>query len=94
MSSAEDRKVSLLAIDQYVRQVSWIPVLTAEEQAQLVVRIERGKTERRKECPDAVVLADAMVARDRFLEGMQRRCATASIICCVIGMGWYACRRG
>jgi RNA polymerase primary sigma factor len=71
-SSDDERGVSLLAVDQYVRHVLSIPALTAEEQAQLVVRIERGKTEQRKGCPDAVVLADAKVARDRFIEGMQR----------------------
>jgi len=87
MSSVEDRTVSLLAVHQYVRQVSLLPALTAEEQAQLVVRIERGKTERRKACPDEEVLADAQAARDRFLESVQR-------LVLFIARGWAPSFRG
>jgi len=87
MSSAEDRTVSLLAVHQYVRQVSCIPILTAEEQTQLVVRIERGKMERHKACPDMEVLADAQAASDRFLEGVQR-------LVLFIARGWAPSFRG
>lgn len=87
MSSAEDRTVSLLAVDLYVRQVLLIPTVTAEEQALLVVRIERGKVEQRKDCPDAAVLADAQAACDRFLEGIQR-------LVIFIARGWAPSFRG
>lgn len=72
IGSDDGREVSLLAIDQYRRQVAWIPVVTQEEQQDLIVRIERGKAEQQQASPDAAVLADARGARDRFIEGMQR----------------------
>ena len=87
MVSVEDRTVSLSAVSQYVRQVQSIPALTAEEQAKLVVLIERGKAERRRACPDEAVLADAQAARDRFLEGMQR-------LVLFIARGWAPSFRG
>ncbi len=70
--SDEERGVSLLALDQYRRQVDWTPLLTEEEKQQLAVRIERGKAEQRKVCPDVAVVADGKAARGRLVEGMQR----------------------
>jgi DNA-directed RNA polymerase sigma subunit (sigma70/sigma32) len=72
MRIAEDREVSLMAIDQYLRQVRWIPPLTDEEEERLMACVERGKAERGKSCPDEQVLADTKRARDRLVEGYQR----------------------
>lgn len=69
MSSAEDRDVSLMAVDQYMRQVRWTVPLTDEEEARLVQCVERGKAEREKRYPDAGVLDQAQRARDRLVEG-------------------------
>ena len=40
---AEEREVSLLAIDQYMREVLWVQRLTDEEERALIDRIERAK---------------------------------------------------
>jgi len=72
MSSVEDRDVSLLAIDQYMRQVRGMSLLADGEEAQLVQCVERGKQERCKPCPDERVLEDAKWARDRLMEGFLR----------------------
>ncbi len=72
MRSAEEREISLMAIDQYLRQVRWTAPLTDEEEARLMACVERGKAERGKSCPDEQVLADAKRARDRLVEGYQR----------------------
>src|SRR5437868_10600874 len=71
-SSEEEREVSLLAIDQYMRQVRWTPDLTLQEEEELVERIARGKAEQQKACPNQVVMAEARQARDRLVEGYQR----------------------
>ena len=71
MSSVEDRDVSLLAVDQYMRQVWWTVRLTGEEVAQLMQCVERGRQELSKPCPDEQVLEDARQARDRLVEGFQ-----------------------
>ncbi len=44
MSSVEDRDVSLLAVDQYMRQVWWTVRLTGEEEAQLSAVCGAGET--------------------------------------------------
>jgi RNA polymerase primary sigma factor len=71
MRIAEGREVSLMAIDQYMRQVRWTPQLTDEEEAHLVESVMRGRAECGKSCPDAQVLADARRAWDRLVEGYQ-----------------------
>src|SRR5205085_9627731 len=71
-SSEEEREVSLLAIDQYMRHVRWTADLTLQEEEELVERIARGKAEQQKGCPDQVVVAEARGACDRLVEGYQR----------------------
>ncbi len=69
MSTQEERDVSLMALDQYIREVRWLEPLTAEEEAQLMARIERGKQERRQPQPNAWRLSLAQAARERLVEG-------------------------
>lgn len=71
MAIAEVGEVSLMAFDQYMRQVRWILWLAEDEEVQLLERVSRGRAERVKPCPDAQVLADAKQARDRLVEGYQ-----------------------
>ena len=66
-----DQDGSLLAQEQYLRVVKWLPRLSNEEQVQLLERVERGKHERAKPCPDTSVVQDAQQARDRLVEGFQ-----------------------
>lgn len=72
MSGVEEREGSLLAIDQYLRQVRWKPALTDEEEARLMACVEWVKAERGKSCPNEQVLAEAKQARDRLVVGYQR----------------------
>src|SRR5437588_1014833 len=68
----DDRDVSLMAYDQYMRLVNWTPRLSDEEILQLLQRIAVGKTEQTKACPDAWVLVQANEARDHLVVGLQR----------------------
>lgn len=67
----DDRDVSLMALDQYMRQVRRTEFFTEEEEALLVQRVERGKRERSQPCPNQWVLNLAKHARDRLVEGYQ-----------------------
>jgi RNA polymerase primary sigma factor len=67
----DDRDVSLLALDQYMRQVRQTEPLTQEEEALLVQRVERGKQERLAPCPNQWILSLARHARDRLVEAYQ-----------------------
>ncbi len=69
MSTQDDQDVSLMALDQYIRQVRWLEPLTQEEEAQLLARIERGKYERRQLQPNAWRLSLAQAALERLVEG-------------------------
>src|SRR5205823_14580837 len=69
MSTPEEQDVSLMALDQYIRQVRWLEPLTPEEEAQLIARIERGKQERGQPQPNAWRLSLAQAARERLIEG-------------------------
>src|SRR2546429_6407300 len=69
MSTQEEQDVSLMALDQYIRQVRWLESLTQEEEAQLLARIERGKYEKRQPQPNAWRLSLAHAARERLVEG-------------------------
>ena len=69
MSTQDDQDVSLMALDQYIRQVRWLEPLTQEEEAQLLARIERGKYERRQPQPNAWRLSLAQAAQERLVEG-------------------------
>jgi len=68
----DDRRVSLMARDQYVRSVKWTPCAQEGEEEHLLQRIERGKVERHKACPDAGVCQDAEAARERLVAIYQR----------------------
>jgi len=65
IGSQDDRDVSLLAKDQYFRQLHWTPRLTPEEEAALLSRVQRGRG------ADGSFSSDALVARDRLVEGYQ-----------------------
>src|SRR6266704_5048260 len=69
MSTYEEQDVSLMALDQYIRQVRWLEPLTQEEEAQLLARIERGKDEKRQAQPNGWRLSLAQAARERLVEG-------------------------
>jgi RNA polymerase primary sigma factor len=71
IDSYDDRDVSLLAVDQYFRQVRWSAPVWQEEETILLERIQHGKVERTKICPDARVVEDGQAARDRLIEGYQ-----------------------
>ena len=57
----DDQHISLLALDQYMRWVKWTPELTLEEERQLLERVDRGKQEQLKLCPDRQVLEIAQL---------------------------------
>lgn len=61
----DDRDVSLLAQDQYFRQVHWSGRLTMDEERALFARVQRGTA------ADGSLSADALEARDRLVEGYQ-----------------------
>lgn len=64
--SGADREVSLLAVDQYVRFVSWTVALAEGEEEQLLARLVRGRAQ-----AGTSLSADAWMARDRLVEGYQ-----------------------
>ena len=68
----DDRGLSLMASDQYMRLVNWTPRLSDEAIIQLLQRIARGKAEHTKACPDRQVLLQAKEARDHLVGGLQR----------------------
>jgi len=68
----DDRDVSLLALDQYLRQLRSMCPLTEEEEKRLVLCVERGKVEAFEVWPDKGVLEEANQARDRLIEGFLR----------------------
>jgi len=57
MKNGQDNSLSFTAYDQYMRQVTWIPLLTSEEETQLLWCIACG--------------VDGQQARDRLVEGCQ-----------------------
>src|SRR6266516_5142017 len=67
----EGVRVSLLAHDQYVRELAWMEELTEEEELQCLQRVRRGRLERGQPVPNQWVLSLAKHARDRLIEGYQ-----------------------
>ncbi len=63
--------VSLYALDQYRREVKWIPPVTEEEEARLLQCIERGKVEAYNVRLDDGVCGEAQRALTRLVEGYQ-----------------------
>jgi RNA polymerase primary sigma factor len=76
MASNDEKDVSLMALNQYMRFVKWSPRLTPEQEEQLFQCVLRGRQERLKPFPDEAVLQEAKQARDRLVEGYQ-----ALVIC-------------
>ena len=68
----EDSHASLMALDQYLRQLRGVCPLTDEEEKRLVQRVERGRVEASEMWPDKEVLEEAKEARDRLIEGFLR----------------------
>ena len=50
-SMVQTQDMPLTALDQYRREVSWIPQLTDEEETRLLQYIERRKQECAQQCP-------------------------------------------
>jgi RNA polymerase primary sigma factor len=67
----QEADMTLYALDQYRREVSWIPALTSEEEAQLLHCIRCSKGERSTSCPDAHMCMEAQRAYTRLVEGYQ-----------------------
>jgi len=67
-----ERDVSLMALEQYLREVRWIAEMTDEDEACLLELIGHGKVEQQKPSPDEQVLERARQARERLVEGFQR----------------------
>ena len=67
----DDRDISLLAEDQYFRQVRWSEPLPREEEATLFRRVQCGRLEQGNPRPNQWVLSLAKHARDRLVEGFQ-----------------------
>lgn len=63
--------MSLTALDQYQREVSWIPQLTDEEETRLLQCIERRKRECSQRCSRCSMCEEAQQARTRLVEGYQ-----------------------
>ncbi len=69
--SGADLDVSLLAQDQYFREIAWLQPLSYEEQDVLLRRVRRGNAERLQLCPNQWVLSLAKHARERLVEAYQ-----------------------
>ncbi|SRR5258707_6902482 len=64
---SDDRYLSLMAKDQFLRELRWMERLSSEEAARLLSALAAGKKERAKVCSDAGVLAQAQEARNRLI---------------------------
>jgi len=69
--SGADRDVSLLAKDQYFRELSWSESMSREEEDKLLRRVLRGNAERLHPCPNQWVLSLAKHARECLVEVYQ-----------------------
>ncbi|GHO75597.1 hypothetical protein KSD_33680 [Ktedonobacter sp. SOSP1-85] len=70
-TTSDDCDVSLMAKDQYIRDVHWTESLSAEEEAKLVLRVHRGRLEQLKPEPNQWYLSLAKHARDALIEAYQ-----------------------
>ena len=66
-----NRTVSLLAQDQYMREVRWMTLADRQEEAQCIERIKRGLYERKQPVPNQWRLQLAAHARARLVETYQ-----------------------
>jgi RNA polymerase sigma factor (sigma-70 family) len=71
MTGSDERDISLLAQDQYMREVWGLARLSREEEQVCIQRVMAGRAERSKAVPDERVLALARQARDRLIEDRQ-----------------------
>src|SRR5438046_2187005 len=74
LESFQEQAVSLLAIDQYRRVVSWgqyLEPLSVEERERLVGCLRCGMAARKQKKPDQETLDLARRARDRLIEAFQ-----------------------
>ncbi len=71
MTAKDDREMSLLAFDQYMRYVRSVPKLAHAEQVRLLKQVALGKRERAQPCPNRQLLEQARVARDRLVDEYQ-----------------------
>lgn len=81
----QDRAVSLLAKDQYLRELRWLPFADRDQQAIWVERIKRGLFERKQLVPDQWRLHLAKHARGLLVESYQAviaSFATSFARCC------------
>src|ERR1700730_16513430 len=69
--NSDEKDMSLMALDQYMRMVRWTPFISVEEEGQLLERVERGRGEQGNPSPNSQVLEEARRARDRLVEGYQ-----------------------
>ncbi len=67
----QNRAVSLLAQDQYMREVRWMTLADRAEEAQCIERIKRGLYERKQPVPNQWRLQLAKHARTRLVESYQ-----------------------
>lgn len=72
VSKPTETVLSLLAHDQYFRELNRIAHVSSDEEACYTAQVLRGYEERHKPVPDARVLALAHEARDRLVVGHQR----------------------
>jgi len=69
--SGADAAVSLLARDQYFREIAWMVSLSYEERNKLLWCVIRGNGERSQSCPNQEVLSLARHARACLVEAYQ-----------------------
>ncbi|HVB25868.1 MAG TPA: sigma-70 family RNA polymerase sigma factor [Ktedonobacteraceae bacterium] len=63
--------VSLLAKDQYMRELRWMPLADKEEQASFVEQVKRGLSEQSQPLPDQRLVRLGQQARTRLVESYQ-----------------------
>ncbi len=68
----EEREQDADRLEQYLREIQRIPLLTQEEEVQLVQRMARGKAEQGKSAADPSVIEEGEQAQRRLTEANLR----------------------